>query len=110
MVLGNDMLATLTQIGFTLPLLESIQTLADISTKLNAAVNAVATDKTIIERFSALGFKTAPASPEALTKTPKPKPPNGPRTFATRRLSRIKVDECHGLKTDQNLFLKPISR
>ena len=69
MVLGNDMLATLTQIGFTLPLLESIQTLADISTKLNAAVNAVATDKTIIERFSALWFETAPVSHKALTQS-----------------------------------------
>jgi tripartite-type tricarboxylate transporter receptor subunit TctC len=39
---------------------------AEIITKLNAAVNAAATDKTILERFSTLRFETAPASPEAL--------------------------------------------
>jgi hypothetical protein len=32
---------------------------ADIVNKLNAAVNAAATEKTILERFSALGFETA---------------------------------------------------
>lgn len=36
-----------------------------------AAVNAAATDKTILERFSALGFETAPASPEALAQRSK---------------------------------------
>ena len=44
---------------------------ADIITKLNTAVNAAATDKTILERFSALGFETAPASPEALAQRSK---------------------------------------
>jgi tripartite-type tricarboxylate transporter receptor subunit TctC len=44
---------------------------ADLITKLNAAVNAAATDKTILERFSALGFETAPASPEALAQRSK---------------------------------------
>jgi len=44
---------------------------SDIITKLNAAVNAAATDKTILERFSALGFETAPASPEALAQRSK---------------------------------------
>jgi tripartite-type tricarboxylate transporter receptor subunit TctC len=44
---------------------------ADIITKLNAAVNAAAADKTILERFSALGFETAPASPEALAQRSK---------------------------------------
>jgi tripartite-type tricarboxylate transporter receptor subunit TctC len=44
---------------------------ADIVNKLNAAVNAAATDKTILERFSALGFETAPASPEALAQRSK---------------------------------------
>jgi tripartite-type tricarboxylate transporter receptor subunit TctC len=44
---------------------------ADIVTKLNAAVNAAAADKTILERFSALGFETAPASPEALAQRSK---------------------------------------
>jgi tripartite-type tricarboxylate transporter receptor subunit TctC len=44
---------------------------ADIITKLNAAVNAAAIDKTILERFSALGFETAPASPEALAQRSK---------------------------------------
>ena len=43
----------------------------DIVNKLNAAVNAAATDKTILERFSALGFETAPASPEALAQRSK---------------------------------------
>ena len=38
---------------------------------LNAAVNVAATDKTILERFSALGFETAPASPEALAQRSK---------------------------------------
>ncbi len=44
---------------------------ADIVNKLNAAVNAAATDKAILERFSALGFETAPASPEALAQRSK---------------------------------------
>jgi tripartite-type tricarboxylate transporter receptor subunit TctC len=44
---------------------------ADIVNKLNAAVNAAANDKTILERFSALGFETAPASPEALAQRSK---------------------------------------
>ena len=44
---------------------------ADIVNKLNAAVNVAATDKTILERFSALGFETAPASPEALAQRSK---------------------------------------
>jgi tripartite-type tricarboxylate transporter receptor subunit TctC len=44
---------------------------ADIVTKLNTAVNAAAADKTILERFSALGFETAPASPEALAQRSK---------------------------------------
>lgn len=43
----------------------------DIVNKLNAAVNAAATDKAILERFSALGFETAPASPEALAQRSK---------------------------------------
>jgi tripartite-type tricarboxylate transporter receptor subunit TctC len=44
---------------------------ADIVQKLNAAINTAANDKTIIERFSALGFETAPASPEALAQRSK---------------------------------------
>ena len=44
---------------------------ADIVQKLNAAANAAATDKAILERFSALGFETAPASPEALAQRSK---------------------------------------
>ena len=40
---------------------------ADIIQKLNAAAN----DKAILERFSALGFETAPASPEALAQRSK---------------------------------------
>ena len=43
----------------------------DIVQKLNAAANAAATDKAILERFSALGFETAPASPEALAQRSK---------------------------------------
>jgi tripartite-type tricarboxylate transporter receptor subunit TctC len=43
----------------------------DIIQKLNAAANAAATDKAILERFSALGFETAPASPEALAQRSK---------------------------------------
>jgi tripartite-type tricarboxylate transporter receptor subunit TctC len=39
---------------------------ADMIQKLNAALNAAANDKAILERFSALGFETAPGSPEAL--------------------------------------------
>jgi tripartite-type tricarboxylate transporter receptor subunit TctC len=39
---------------------------ADVITKLNKALNAAATDKDIIEKFSAIGFETAPGSPEAL--------------------------------------------
>jgi tripartite-type tricarboxylate transporter receptor subunit TctC len=44
---------------------------ADIIQKLNAAANAAANDKAILERFSALGFETAPASPEALAQRSK---------------------------------------
>ena len=44
---------------------------ADIIQKLNAAANAAATDKAILERFSAIGLETAPASPEALAQRTK---------------------------------------
>jgi tripartite-type tricarboxylate transporter receptor subunit TctC len=44
---------------------------ADVIQKLNAALNAAANDKAILERFSALGFETAPASPEALAQRSK---------------------------------------
>ena len=39
---------------------------ADAIQKLNRAANAAAVDKDLLERFSALGFETAPASPDAL--------------------------------------------
>ena len=38
----------------------------DIVLKLNQAVNSASKDKDIQERFSSLGFETAPGSPEAL--------------------------------------------
>ena len=38
----------------------------DIILKLNQAVNSASKDKDIQERFSSLGFETAPGSPEAL--------------------------------------------
>jgi tripartite-type tricarboxylate transporter receptor subunit TctC len=38
----------------------------EIIQRLNRAANAAATDKDILEKFSAIGFETAPASPEAL--------------------------------------------
>ena len=38
----------------------------DVIAKLNKALNAAATDKDIQEKFSAIGFETAPGSPEAL--------------------------------------------
>ena len=38
----------------------------EVIQRLNQAANAAAADKDIIEKFSALGFETAPASPEAL--------------------------------------------
>lgn len=43
----------------------------DIIQKLNAAINKAATDKDILERFAALGFESAPASPEALAQRSK---------------------------------------
>jgi tripartite-type tricarboxylate transporter receptor subunit TctC len=43
----------------------------DIIQKLNAAINTAAADKAILERFAALGFETAPASPEALAQRSK---------------------------------------
>ncbi|WP_310646948.1 tripartite tricarboxylate transporter substrate binding protein [Limnohabitans sp.] len=43
----------------------------DIIQKLNAAINTAAADKGILERFAALGFETAPASPEALAQRSK---------------------------------------
>ncbi len=39
---------------------------ADVIAKLNKALNAAATDKDIVEKFSAIGFETAPGTPEAL--------------------------------------------
>jgi tripartite-type tricarboxylate transporter receptor subunit TctC len=39
---------------------------ADAIQKLNRAANAAAVDKDLLERFSALGFETAPASPDSL--------------------------------------------
>ena len=39
---------------------------ADVIAKLNKALNAAATDKDIIDKFSAIGFETAPGIPEAL--------------------------------------------
>ena len=39
---------------------------ADIVDKLNRAANAAAKDKEILEKFSSLGFETAPGSPQAL--------------------------------------------
>ncbi len=44
---------------------------ADVIQKLNAALNTAANDKAILERFSALGFETAPASPESLAQRSK---------------------------------------
>ena len=44
---------------------------ADVIQKLNTALNAAANDKAILERFSALGFETSPASPEALAQRSK---------------------------------------
>jgi len=43
----------------------------EIIQKLNSALNAAAVDKVILERFSVLGFETAPASPEALAQRTK---------------------------------------
>ena len=39
---------------------------ADVIAKLNKALNAAAADKDIVEKFSAIGFETAPGTPEAL--------------------------------------------
>jgi tripartite-type tricarboxylate transporter receptor subunit TctC len=39
---------------------------ADVITRLNRALNTAVADKDIIERFSAIGFETAPGTPEAL--------------------------------------------
>jgi tripartite-type tricarboxylate transporter receptor subunit TctC len=44
---------------------------ADMIQKLNVALNAAANDKAILERFSALGFETAPGSPDALAQRSK---------------------------------------
>lgn len=43
----------------------------EVINRLNRAANAAATDKDILERFAALGFETAPASPEALAQRSK---------------------------------------
>lgn len=43
----------------------------DVIAKLNKAANAAANDKDVQERFAALGFETAPASPEALAQRTK---------------------------------------
>ena len=43
----------------------------EIIQKLNSALNTAAVDKVILERFSVLGFETAPASPEALAQRTK---------------------------------------
>jgi tripartite-type tricarboxylate transporter receptor subunit TctC len=39
---------------------------ADVIARLNRAANAAATDKEILDRFTALGFETQPGTPEAL--------------------------------------------
>jgi len=39
---------------------------ADVIARLNRALNAAAADKDIVEKFSAIGFETAPGTPEAL--------------------------------------------
>ena len=39
---------------------------ADVIAKLNKALNAAANDKDIQEKFAAIGFETAPGTPEAL--------------------------------------------
>ncbi len=44
---------------------------ADIVLKLNRAANAAAGDKEVLDRFAALGFETAPATPEALAQRTK---------------------------------------
>jgi tripartite-type tricarboxylate transporter receptor subunit TctC len=44
---------------------------AEIIQKLNNALNTAAIDKAILERFSALGFETGPASPDALAQRTK---------------------------------------
>jgi len=38
----------------------------DVIARLNRALNTAATDKDIIDKFSAIGFETAPGTPEAL--------------------------------------------
>ena len=43
----------------------------EVINRLNRAANAAAADKDILERFAALGFETAPASPEALAQRSK---------------------------------------
>jgi len=43
-----------------------VGTPADVIDKLNRAANAAANDKEILEKFSSLGFETAPGSPQAL--------------------------------------------
>jgi tripartite-type tricarboxylate transporter receptor subunit TctC len=43
----------------------------DIVQKLNKAANAAATDRELLEKFSNIGFETAPASPEALAQRSK---------------------------------------
>ena len=43
----------------------------EVINRINRAANAAATDKDILERFAALGFETAPASPEALAQRSK---------------------------------------
>ena len=40
---------------------------ADVIAKLNKALNAAASDKDIHDKFAAIGFETAPGTPEALT-------------------------------------------
>jgi tripartite-type tricarboxylate transporter receptor subunit TctC len=39
--------------------------------RLNRAANAAANDKDILERFAALGFETAPGTPQALAERTK---------------------------------------
>jgi tripartite-type tricarboxylate transporter receptor subunit TctC len=39
---------------------------ADVVAKLNKALNAAASDKELLDKFSAIGFETAPGTPEAL--------------------------------------------
>ena len=60
----------------------------EIIQKLNNALNTAAIDKAIVERFSAMGFETAPATPDALAQRTKAETAKWARVIHEAKIER----------------------